>query len=85
MLDISFCPWRFIDKALAAARDMFSHDDGCSSIKYQRRMKRMIEALREELTLQGIVGQGTTTDLRVDIISLAETALMACDFDKVAD
>ncbi|WP_298372262.1 hypothetical protein [uncultured Bradyrhizobium sp.] len=48
-------------------------------------MKRMIEALREELTLQGIIGQGTTTDLRVDIVSLAETALMACDFDKVAD
>ncbi len=63
---------------------MFS-DDHCSNIKYQQRMKRMIEALRSELTLQGIIGQGTTADLRVDIVSLAETALMVCDFDKVAD
>ncbi|SED74176.1 hypothetical protein SAMN05444164_5655 [Bradyrhizobium erythrophlei] len=76
---------RFIDKEQIAACDMFSHDNECSSIKYQRRMKRMIEALTGELTLQGIIGQGTTTDLRVDIVSLAETALMACDFDKVAD
>jgi hypothetical protein len=45
----------------------------------------MIEALRGELTLQGIIGQGTTTDLRVDLISLAETALMVCNFDKVGD
>jgi hypothetical protein len=42
----------------------------------------MIEALRAELTVQGIVGQGTTTDLRVDFVSLAETAIMVCDADK---
>ncbi|MBP1291228.1 MULTISPECIES: hypothetical protein [Bradyrhizobium] len=76
---------RFIGKDQIAACDMFSHDDESSSIKYRRRMKRMIEALSRELTLQGIIGQGTTTDLRVDIISLAKTALMVCDFDKVAD
>lgn len=48
-------------------------------------MKRMMEALRDELTIQGIIGQGTTTDLRVDLINLAEIALMACDFDTVND
>ncbi|MFB9269475.1 hypothetical protein ACFFWD_41275 [Bradyrhizobium erythrophlei] len=63
---------------------MFS-DDHCSNIKYQQRMKRMIEALKGELTLQGIIGQGTTTDLRVDIVSLAETALMVCDVEGVTD
>lgn len=29
---------------------------------HHRRIKRMIDALRAELTVQGIVGQGTTTD-----------------------
>jgi hypothetical protein len=52
---------------------------------HHRRLRRMIEALRAELTVQGILGQGTTTDLRVDLVSLAETALMVCDFDRVYD
>lgn len=64
---------------------MLSSDDDCASTRHQRRLKQMIEALRGELTLQGIIGQGTTTDLRVDLISLAETALMVCNFDKVGD
>ncbi|WP_050419413.1 hypothetical protein [Bradyrhizobium tropiciagri] len=85
MLDISICPRRFTDKKQIADRHMLSHDDERSSTKYQRRIRRMIEALRGELTLQGIIGQGTTTDLRVDIVSLAETALMVCDFDRIAD
>lgn len=85
MLHISFCPRRFTDKKQIADCHMLSHDDERSSTKYQRRMKRMIEALRGELTLQGIIGHGTTTDLRVDIVSLAETALMVSDFDGVAD
>ncbi|WP_143201469.1 hypothetical protein [Bradyrhizobium sp. NAS96.2] len=85
MLHISFCRRRFTDKKQTADCHMLSHDDERSGTKYQRRMKRMIEALRGELTLQGIIGQGTTTDLRVDIVSLAETALMVCDFDGIAD
>jgi hypothetical protein len=50
---------------------------------HHRRVKRMIEALWAELTVQGVLGQGTTTDLRVDLVSLAETALMVCDVDRV--
>lgn len=53
--------------------------------QYQRRLGRMIEALGDELKVQGILGRGTTTDLRLDLISLAETAITVCDADKVHD
>ncbi len=52
---------------------------------YQRRLSRMINALRDELKVQGIVVEGTTTDLGLDLISLAETAIAVCDANKVHD
>ena len=64
---------------------MFDRRNSSSTSRHHRRMKRMMEALRDELTIQGIIGQGTTTDLRVHLINLAEIALMACDFDTVND
>jgi len=45
----------------------------------------MINALRDELKVQGIVVEGTTTDLGLDLISLAETAIAVCDANKVHD
>ena len=45
----------------------------------------MIEALGDELKVQGIIGQGTTVDLRLDLISLAETAIAVCDANEVHD
>jgi len=53
--------------------------------QYQRRLGRMIEALGDELKVQGIIGQGTTIDLRLDLISLAETTIAVCDANEVHD
>lgn len=60
-------------------------DSDNTRANYQRRLSRMIEALGDELKVQGILGRGTTTDLSLDLISLAETAIAVCDANGVQD
>lgn len=60
-------------------RIMFRDTNDNQRARDRKRLRRLIEALRGELTVQGILGQGTTTNLRIDLVSLAETAIMVFD------
>jgi hypothetical protein len=84
MMAITKSLMSLISQMKGMRRTMFNGGNNNRTMHHQR-LRRMIEALRAELTVQGILGQGTTTDLRVDIVSLAETALMVCDVDRVYD